>query len=69
MSERGMDTRSGQIILAVAVMSILLTAPPLGAFAISWGGGKHLLSVDGGAKGSSSSALEESQAEYDLLKD
>ncbi len=66
MSERGMDTRSGQIILAVAVMSILLTAP-LGAFAISWGG-KHLLSVDG-AKGSSSSALEESQAEYDLLKD
>ncbi len=66
MSERGMDTRPGQIILAVAVMSILLTAP-LGAFAISWGG-KHLLSVDE-TQGSSSSALEESQAEYDLLKD
>ena len=66
MAERGMDTRPGQIILAVAVMSILLTAP-LGAFAISWGG-RHLLSVDG-TQESSSSALEESQAEYDLLKD
>ena len=66
MAERGMDTRPGQIILAVAVMSILLTAP-LGAFAISWGG-RHLLSLDG-TQESSSSALEESQAEYDLLKD
>jgi NhaP-type Na+/H+ or K+/H+ antiporter len=66
MGERGMDTRPGQIILAVAVMSILLTAP-LGAFAISWGG-RHLLSVDG-HEGSSSSALEASEAEYDLFKD
>ncbi|WP_319755990.1 cation:proton antiporter [uncultured Sphaerochaeta sp.] len=66
MAERGMDTRPGQIILAVAVMSIIVTAP-LGAFAISWGG-RHLLSVDE-SEGSSSSALEASEAEYDLLKD
>ncbi|MBG0767708.1 cation:proton antiporter [Sphaerochaeta halotolerans] len=66
MSERGMDTRPGQIILAVAVMSILITAP-LGAFAISWGG-DHLLSVDE-TRGSSSHAMEASEAEYDLLKD
>ncbi|MGE4454861.1 MAG: cation:proton antiporter [Sphaerochaeta sp.] len=67
MLQRGMDPYPGQIILAVAVMSILLTAP-LGAFAISLGG-KHLLSQDGVEYASASKALEDSLAEYDFLKE
>lgn len=37
MQTRGMPTRAGELILAMAVMSILVTAP-LGALAINWGG-------------------------------
>ncbi|MDT4762833.1 cation:proton antiporter [Sphaerochaeta sp. PS] len=37
MAAHGMDTRPGEIILAMAVMSIVLTAP-LGAWVISWAG-------------------------------
>ncbi len=37
MQANGMPTRPGELILAMAVMSILITAP-LGALAISWGG-------------------------------
>ena len=37
MQTTGMDTGPGQTILAMAVLSILLTAP-LGAWAISWTG-------------------------------
>lgn len=37
MQAKGMDTRPGELILAMAVMSILVTAP-LGALAINWGG-------------------------------
>lgn len=37
MQTQGMPTRPGEIILAMAVMSILVTAP-LGALAIKWGG-------------------------------
>lgn len=44
MSAAGLPTAPGEIILAVAVMSILLTAPA-GAFAIAWAG-KNLLTVD-----------------------
>jgi NhaP-type Na+/H+ or K+/H+ antiporter len=41
MSSRGMPTAPGETILAVAVMSIILTAPS-GALAIEWAG-KRLL--------------------------
>jgi NhaP-type Na+/H+ or K+/H+ antiporter len=37
MQTSGMPTRPGELILAMAVMSILVTAP-LGALAIKWGG-------------------------------
>jgi len=37
MQANGMPTRPGELILAMAVMSILVTAP-LGALAINWGG-------------------------------
>lgn len=37
MQANGMPTRAGELILAMAVMSILVTAP-LGALAIKWGG-------------------------------
>ncbi len=37
MQTSGMPTRPGELILAMAVMSILVTAP-LGALAINWGG-------------------------------
>ncbi len=45
MASRGMPTAPGDTILAVAVMSIVLTAPA-GAWAIAWAG-RALLSVDG----------------------
>ncbi len=45
MAAAGMPTGPGQVILAVAVMSIVLTAPA-GAFAIAWAG-RRFLSVDG----------------------
>ena len=44
MSRRGMDTSFGELVLAVAVLAILITAP-LGAFAISWAG-RNLLSIE-----------------------
>ena len=44
MQAAGMSDAPGQLILAIAVLAILTTAP-LGAFAIAWGG-KHLLSID-----------------------
>jgi hypothetical protein len=44
MAAAGMSTAPGEIILAVAVMSIVLTAPA-GAFAIAWAS-KNLLTQD-----------------------
>jgi NhaP-type Na+/H+ or K+/H+ antiporter len=41
MQAGGMDTRAGEIILAVAVLSIVVTAP-LGAVAIKWVGERVL---------------------------
>jgi NhaP-type Na+/H+ or K+/H+ antiporter len=41
MAAAGMDTAAGELILAIAVLSIILTAPT-GAFAISWAGKKFL---------------------------
>lgn len=67
MASRGMPTEPGKTILAVAVMSIVLTAP-LGAWAISWAG-KALLSVQGGNEGASLRASEESQADFVPLED
>lgn len=43
MRQVGMPTGPGEIILAIAVLSIILTAPA-GAFLINWGG-KHLLDI------------------------
>lgn len=61
MAAKGMPTGPGDTILAVAVMSIVITAP-LGAAAINWAG-KALLSVDDAAAGASAlSAAEESDA-------
>lgn len=45
MAATGMPTAPGELILAIAVMSIILTAPP-GAWAIEWAG-KRLLHVQG----------------------
>ena len=67
MMEKGMPLQPGKIILAVAVMSILITAP-LGSLAISWAG-EHLLSDDTRAHISSLSAVEESEGAYALMKD
>ncbi len=47
MQAKGMPTRPGELILAMAVMSILVTAP-LGALAINWGG--RVLLVQEGEK-------------------
>ena len=66
MASKGMDTHPGEIILAVAVMSIVLTAP-LGAFAISWAG-KALLSEDKDSKATSRLAIAESDAAYASLE-
>ncbi|MCK5739075.1 hypothetical protein KAH55_07835, partial [bacterium] len=41
MKAAGMNTQPGELILAIAVLSILLTAPT-GAFLISWAGQKWL---------------------------
>jgi NhaP-type Na+/H+ or K+/H+ antiporter len=43
MKAAGMNTEAGELILAIAVLSILITAP-IGALAISWGG-KNLLNI------------------------
>jgi solute carrier family 9B (sodium/hydrogen exchanger), member 1/2 len=66
MASRGMPTAPGEIILAVAVMSIVLTAP-LGAWAITWAGGA-LLTQDSRASGiTANRAMEESEAELDTV--
>ena len=67
MTSRGMPTEPGKTILAVAVMSILVTAP-LGAWAISWAG-KTLLSVHIDTEDSSLRASKESQADFVPLGD
>lgn len=54
MVSRGMPAAPGETILAVAVMSIVLTAP-LGAWAISWAGGA-LLTKDGPETGAADRA-------------
>lgn len=64
MAARGMPTAPGDVILAVAVMSIVLTAP-LGAFAISWAG-PALLTLDSAA---SSADVKTAAEESDALKD
>lgn len=56
MSARGMPTGPGEIILAVAVMSIVLTAPT-GAWAIAWAG-RTLLTVDEGGEADLEAATE-----------
>lgn len=61
MGMHGMPTWAGQVILAVAVMSIVLTAP-LGAIALNWAG-HHLLSIDTRETFSSLQAIQESQHE------
>ncbi|MCK9600137.1 MAG: cation:proton antiporter [Sphaerochaeta sp.] len=58
MSLHGMPTRAGEVILAVAVMSILMTAP-LGAIALDWAG-RHFLTVDPRPTFSSLVAVKES---------
>ncbi len=67
MMEKGMPLQPGKTILAVAVMSILLTAP-LGSLAISWAG-EHLLGTDKREVISSLSAVQESEGDYSLMKD
>lgn len=64
MAARGMPTAPGEMILAVAVMSIVLTAPA-GAWALSWAG-PALLTIDGQASGADVRlAAEESDALVD----
>lgn len=65
MTSQGMPTAPGQTILAVAVMSIILTAP-LGAWAIAWGG-KHLLTVVSESGITASEAIVESDAAFEPL--
>jgi NhaP-type Na+/H+ or K+/H+ antiporter len=67
MSSRGMTTTPGQTILAVAVMSIILTAP-VGAWAIAWAG-RNLLTVSPESGFSSSYAAVESDAAFEPLAD
>lgn len=67
MASRGMPTAPGQTILAMAVMSIILTAP-LGAWAIAWAG-RNLLTVAPESGFSSSFAAVESDAAFEPLAD
>ena len=67
MASRGMPTEPGQTILAMAVMSIILTAP-LGAWAIAWAG-RNFLTVDLETGISAAHATEESNASYEALED
>jgi len=64
MAAAGMGTHPGEIILAVAVLSILLTAP-LGAWAISILG-ERWLEVAPGAESPSLRAAAESDAAYKI---
>jgi len=63
MQQAGMPVAAGEVILAVAVLSILVTAP-LGAFAIAWGG-THLLEVSGPADGDSPAMQAASESNAD----
>ncbi len=63
MSARGMPTGPGETILAVAVMSIVLTAPT-GAWAIAWAG-RTLLTVDEGGAAEQEAAAESEALEED----
>ncbi len=67
MTSRGMPTEPGKTILAVAVMSIVLTAP-LGAWAIAWAA-KALLSVQSGTEIQSLKAAVESDSDFVALRD
>ncbi|MDD2599147.1 MAG: cation:proton antiporter [Kiritimatiellae bacterium] len=60
MTQLGRDTAAGNTILAVAVLSILFTAP-LGAWLISWAG-PRLLTVDSEAEHAALDAIRESDA-------
>ncbi|MBN1241489.1 MAG: cation:proton antiporter [Spirochaetales bacterium] len=64
MAARGMPTAAGETILAVAVMSIVLTAPT-GAWAIAWAGGALLTRDDA----ESASAARAAALESDALED
>ena len=61
----GMDTGPGEIMLAVAVLSILLTAP-MGAWAIAWSG-KRLLAVAPPDRQEARNAMHESHGTDDLV--
>lgn len=63
MLQAGRDPAPGQVILAVAVLSILFTAP-LGAWAIAWAG-PRLLSADGPEEHDALDAVRESDGETD----
>jgi NhaP-type Na+/H+ or K+/H+ antiporter len=67
MKAAGMDTGPGEVILAVAVLSIILTAP-LGAWAISVVGDR-VLEIATPEKHEALSALQESEGSYDILDD
>ena len=59
MKAAGMDILAGEIILATAVLSIIITAPT-GAFVISWAG-KNLLDVDDNIDTPAARAAKESE--------
>lgn len=61
MKAAGMDTGPGEIILALAVLSIVLTAPA-GAFAIAWAG-ENLLEITGTDDDPAKIAALESESE------
>lgn len=61
MIQTGRDPAAGTVILAVAVLSILFTAP-LGAWAIAWAG-PRLLSADGPGEQAALDAVRESNAD------
>ena len=60
MLQLGRDPAAGNVILAVAVLSILFTAP-LGAWMIAWAG-PRLLTVDGSEEHAALDAVRESEA-------
>ncbi|MDQ7010395.1 MAG: cation:proton antiporter, partial [Mariprofundaceae bacterium] len=66
MSATGMNTGPGEIILAAAVLSILLTAP-LGAWAISFSGNRILQVASADIDASRQAALESKPHTEDLV--
>jgi len=67
MRAAGMEAGPGEVILAVAVLSIILTAP-LGAWAIALVGNR-VLEVAPPERREALDALRESEGDYDLLAD